>query len=207
MLSMMQPTQSQILHWSMMQSSMLRIRKRYPVAQQKSSYPYTRVTRLSYQILGKKDSSWLINTKLQAKSLQGLLLLFIEDQTDFAYKVESFYNPTIKKVNITIDGNLHQLFKGSILPRDMYQEIGKRFLRENSDVSFEEYLTTKYGLWIDTRSSVNNKLHGSGRLVNSGVKLQINKVAETAGNLTCYIYALQDAYAHFDEGKLKTIDM
>ena len=38
-------------------------------------------------------------------------------------------------------------------------------------------------------------------------KLQSNKVAETAGNLICYIFAPQDAHVHFDEGKLEAIDM
>ena len=118
-----------------------------------------------------------------------------------------FYNPTIKKVNVTMDGGLHQLLKGAILPRYMYQEIGKRFLRENSDVAFSEYLTTKYALWIDTRSSVDNKLHGSGRLVNSGVKLQINKVVESSENLTRFIFADQDAYAQLSDGKLDAIDL
>ena len=129
--------------------------KKVSRAQQKSSYSYTRVTRLSYQILEKKDSSWLINTKLQSKSLQKLLLLLMEDQTNFADKVENFYNPTIKKMNIMINGVPHQLFEGSILPHDMYLEISKKFLREKSNVSFEEYLTTKYKLWIDTRLSAN----------------------------------------------------
>ena len=173
-------------------------------AQQNSSHPYTRVTRLSYEICDKKKASWLININLQAKSLQGLLLRFLEDQTDFAHKVENFYNPTIKKVNVTIDGDLHQLFKGSILPRNMYQEICKKF---NDCVSFEDFLTTKYSLWIVTRSSTENKLHGSSRSVNSGVKLQIDKVAETAGNLTCYIFPLQDAYVHLSDGKLDAIEM
>ena len=173
-------------------------------AQANSSYPYTRITRLSYDIKDKKKTSWLINTNLQAKSLQGLLLLFLEDRTDFAHKVENFYNPTIKKVNITIDGDPHQLFKGAILPRNMYQEICKKF---NNYISFEDFLTTKYGLWIDTRSSTDNKLHGSGRAVNSGIKLQIDKVSETAGNLTCYIFALQDAYVHLQDGKLDAIEM
>ena len=68
-------------------------------------------------------------------------------------------------------------------------------------MSFEEYLTTKYGLWIDTRSSTDNKLHGSGRLVNSGVKLQIDKVGESSGNLTCFIFAIQDV--NIDFGKLE----
>ena len=61
-------------------------------AQQNSSYPYTRVTRLSYQQMSKKDTTWLLDIKLQVKSLQGLIVLFLEDQTDFAYKVENFYN-------------------------------------------------------------------------------------------------------------------
>ena len=98
----------------------------------------------------------------------------------------------------------HQLFKGAILPRNMYQEICKKF---NNYILFEDFLTTKYGLWIDTRSSTHNKLHGSGRTVNSGIKLQIDKVSETAGNLTCYIFALQDAYVHLQDGKLDAIEM
>ena len=104
--------------------------------------------------------------------------------------------PTIKKVNVTIDGDPHQLFKGAILPRNMFPKICKKFYRENSDVAFSKYLTTKYALWIDLRSLRDSKLHGSGRLVNSGVKLQIDKVVESSGNLTCYIFAVQDAYAH-----------
>ena len=75
-----------------------------------------------------------------------MLLLFVEDQADFAYNVEKFYNPTIKKINITIDGDPHRLHKGSILPQDMYPEIRKKIIQENFNVSFEEYLTTKYGL-------------------------------------------------------------
>ena len=58
---------------------------------------------------------WLLDLKLQAKSLQGILLLFLEDRDDFDNKVETFYNPTLKKVNVTIDGDPHQLFQGSDL--------------------------------------------------------------------------------------------
>ena len=108
---------------------------------------------------------------------------------------------------MAIDGDPHQLFKGSILPCNMYQEIGKRSLQEKSDVSFEEYLTTKYGLWIDMRSSTDKKLHGSSRLVNNNIKLQIDKIGESTANLLCYIFAPQDAYVHFGEGRLKAINL
>ena len=57
---------------------------------------------------------------------------------------------------------------------------------------------TKFGLWIDTRSSTDNTLHDSGRMVEkSGILLQIEKVPEASnGDLTCYVFSLEDAVAH-----------
>ena len=65
-------------------------------------------------------------------------------------------------------------------------------------MTWEELLTTKLGLWIDTRSSSNNILHGSCRAVEkSGILLQIEKTAETSGgDLTSYVFSLEDAVAH-----------
>ena len=59
-------------------------------------------------------------------------------------------------------------------------------------------LTTKFGQWVDTRSSTDNTLHGSGRAVEkSGILLQIEKVAEGSdGDLTCHVFSLEDAVAH-----------
>ena len=59
-------------------------------------------------------------------------------------------------------------------------------------------LTTKFGFWIDTRSSTNNNLHGSGRAVEkSGILLQIEKTLQASnGDLTCYVFSLEDAVAH-----------
>ena len=60
------------------------------------------------------------------------------------------------------------------------------------------FLTTKFGLWIDTRLSTNSTLHSSGMAVEkSGILLQIEKTAETSnGDLTCYIFSLEDAVAY-----------
>ena len=65
-------------------------------------------------------------------------------------------------------------------------------------MTWEEFLTTKFGLWIDTRSSTNNTLRGSGRAVEKGSILpQIKKAPETSGgDLTCYVFSLEDAVAH-----------
>ena len=134
---------------------------------------------------------------LSVRSLQGLLLLFLDKRDDFANKNEEFYNPIIKKILVTINGMPHQFFAGGFQARDIYSELKKCFYKENSNVTWEEFVTTKFGLWIDTRSSTDNTFHGSGRTVEkSGILLQIEKVPETRGDLTCYVFSLEDAMAH-----------
>ena len=135
---------------------------------------------------------------LSVRSLQGLLLLFLDKLDDFTNKNEEFYNPSIKKILVTINGMPHQLFAAGLQPRDIYPELKNYFYKENSNVTWDEFLTTKFGLWIDTRLSTNNTLHGSGRAVEkSGILLQIEKVAEASnGDLTCYVFSLEDAVAH-----------
>ena len=64
-------------------------------------------------------------------------------------------------------------------------------------MTWEEFLTTKFVSWIDTRLSTNNTLHGSSMAVGkSGIIFQIEKGPETSGDLTCYVFSLQDAVAH-----------
>ena len=130
---------------------------------------------------------------LSVCSWQGLLLLFLDKRDDFANKNEEFYNPNIKKILVTINGMPHQLFAAGLKARDIYSELKKSFYREHSNVTWEEFLTTKFALWIDIRSSTNNTLHGSGRAVEkSGILLQIEKVPETSnGDLTSTCLALK----------------
>ena len=92
----------------------------------------------------------------------------------------------------------HQLFVAGLEARDIYPELKKYFYREHSNVTWQVFLTTKFGLWIDTRLSTDNILRGSGRAVKkSGILLQIDKVPEASnGNLTCYVFSLEDAVAH-----------
>ena len=84
--------------------------------------------------------------------------------------------------------------------RDIYQELKKYFYKENSDVTWEGFLTIKFALWIDTRSSTNNILHDSGRAVEkSGILLQIEKAPEVSGgDLTCHVFSLEDTAARLN---------
>ena len=86
----------------------------------------------------------------------------------------------------------HQLFAAGLQARDIYPEIKKYFYKENSDVTWDEFLTTKFTLWVDTCSSTDNTLHGSSRAVEkSGILLQIEKEPEASGgDLTCYVFSL-----------------
>ena len=62
------------------------------------------------------------------------------------------------------------------------QSLKNIFYKEDSDVTREYFLTTKFALWIDTRSSIDNTLHGSVRAVEkSGILLQIEKAPEISG--------------------------
>ena len=130
-------------------------------------------------------------------SLQGLLLVFLDKRDEFASKNEEFYIPSIKKILVTINGMLHQLFSAGLQAREIYPELKKYFYKESFDVTWKDFLTTKFALWIDARSSIDNTLHGSGRAVEkSGILVQIEKATETSGDLTCQVFSLEDAVTH-----------
>ena len=78
--------------------------------------------------------------------MQGLLLLFLDKHDDFANENEEFYNPSIKKILVSINGMPHQLYAGGLKARDIYPELKKYFYKENSDVTCEEFLSKKN--WI-----------------------------------------------------------
>ena len=111
------------------------------------SIPYAKVTSIHYQALSKKDIVWKIDiNNLSVRSLQGLLLLFLDKHNDFPNKNEECYNPSIKKTFVTINGMPHQLYAGGLKARDIYPELKKYFYKENSDVTCEEFLSKKN--WI-----------------------------------------------------------
>ena len=72
------------------------------------SIPYTKVTPIHYQTLSKKDTTWKIDiNNLSVWSLQDLLLVFFDKGGDFANKDKEFYNPSINKILVTINGMPH----------------------------------------------------------------------------------------------------
>ena len=73
-----------------------------------------------------------------------------------------------------------------------------------ADVKVGEYLTKKYALWLDMRTSDDDSLHGSGRRIenaNEGVTIRITKTVEAAGSLNMYLYVIMDAQLNIENGR------
>ena len=182
---------------------------------------YDRVVRHSKLSLNKSDTIWKIALAPQAKSMKGILILFVDPADGgaaYSRDTEKFYNPKIKNVQITLDGNPNQLFASGMRPHQQFGEIKKIFADgkhrtvahvakelELADMKLEDYLTTKYGLWLDMRTTDDDSLHGSGRKIegsSQSIQLQIEKKAEAAGNLDAYVYYIHDAQLNFEKNRL-----
>ena len=113
-------------------------------------------------------------------------------------KMKNFTTQASRKVLATINGMPHQLFSAGLQARDIYPELKKYFYEENPNVTREDFLTTKFRFWIDTRLSTDNTLDCSGRAVEkSGILLQIEKAPEASNDdLTCYVFSFEDAVGH-----------
>lgn len=182
---------------------------------------YDRVLRHRKIGKDKSDTLWNINLNVPARSMKGILMLFEDEaaQQPFARDTEAFYNPKIAKVEVTIEGIPNQLFSQGMRSYQMFDEARKLFAAGSkrhpevatvekdlalADVSLAEYLTSKYALWLDLRTSDDDRLHGSGRRIENaseGVTIQITKRAEAAGALNIYLYVIMDAQLNIEDGR------
>ena len=123
-----------------------------------------------------------------------------ETRKPYSVENEKFYNPKITKVDISLDGEVSQLYSHGLQSKDMYTSTMNYFGGEGSDVSLGEFFTSKYSLFIDFRSTVDNFLHGTGRQLKNaadGITLHITKNADGNGDIKCYLYVFQDAQINF----------
>ena len=77
-----------------------------------------------------------------------------------------------------------------------------------ADVSLGEFLTSTFALWLDLRTTDDDRLHGSGRRIENaseGVTIQLTKTAEAAGALNIYLYIIMDAQLNLEDGRFLMI--
>ena len=92
---------------------------------------------------------------------------------------EGFVNPSITKVEMTIEDVPNQPYSQGMRQYQQWDEINKFLALTSkrdketdkvakdlyfSDTNIEKYLTKRFGLWLDLRSTDDNTLHGSAGL-------------------------------------------
>ena len=109
-------------------------------------------------------------------------MLFEDDAAHqpFARDTVAFYNPRITKVEVTIEGVPNQLFSQGMRAYQMWDEAKKFFAAGSKrhpevavvakdlalvDVSIGEFLINKFILWLDLRTTDDDRLHSGGRRV------------------------------------------
>ena len=163
----------------------------------------------------------LRHRKMAMGSMKGIMMLFenVAAQQPFARNTEAFYNPKITKVEVTIEGIPNQLYSQGMRACQMWDAAKKYFAHGSkhhpevgtaakdlalADVNPGEFLTSKYSLWLDLRTSDDDRLHGSGRRIENaseGITIQITKKAEAAGTLNIYLIVVMDAQLSIEDGR------
>lgn len=179
---------------------------------------YDRILRHRKITKNKSDTLWNINLNVPARSMKGILMLFEDPERT---STESYFNPKITKVEVTIEGVPNQLYSQGMKAYQQWDEINKYFaLNSKKDVNLlkqisctnvilERYLTTNYALWLDLRSTDDNSLHGSGRRIENaseGITIQITKDAGNDKPINIYLFVIQDAQINFEDGRFKEVN-
>ena len=144
--------------------------------------------------------------------------MLFEEEKPYERDTSKFYIPMIQKVSVIVEGKPNQLYAEGMGSFGHYDEICKDFAegkqKDNSanvvqkqlqlhDLSLGEYLTDKYALCLAFRMIDENTLHGTGRRIENasgGITLQIEKKAESAGNLNAHVYLIMDAQLNIQNG-------
>ena len=87
---------------------------------------YDRILRHGKSIVNKSDTVWNWSFNTPCKSLKDILVLFEEEQS-YTLNMSKFYNPTIQKVSVTVEGKPNQLYAQGMRSFEQYDEICKYF--------------------------------------------------------------------------------
>ena len=155
------------------------------------------------------DTRLNLRVNPQRRSLKGILLLCINPYTAGARDSESYFNPGITKVKVTVNGVPDRVYNEGITDKDMWNELTRYFKPQGHthkrgqpyaggwpNMTLTKYLTDKFGLWIDLRSMADTTMHGNGqRLVNTqdGVQLEIERTVSGSGTTNCHIFTISDS--------------
>ena len=178
-------------------------------------FAYTLVMRdRVVQVNNGTDTRLNIRVNPQRRSLQGILLLFIDPYVAGARDSENYPNPSITKVKVTVNGVPNRVYNEGLSGTNMWREISRYFKSKAGShgrphMDLTKYLTgNKFGLFIDLRSMASTTLHGDGqRLVNTqdGVQLEIERNASGSGQTNCHIFTISDSQMNIMGRQLESV--
>ena len=182
-----------------------------------SYYLFDRIHMFEHRHVNKNDTLWNVSIAQPIRSLRGILFLWKDPSVK---NPQRFYNPRVKKTMITVDGMPNQLYSKGMETYQHWNEVKKffgdtdaehaqRVARDlnNYGVEIEDYYKDKYGLWLDFRSNDDNILHGSGRTIKNhgGINIELNRDAESAGDLSMYVFLIMDAQLKLEDGSFSSL--
>ena len=175
-----------------------------------NAYPYDYIIH-KLQFIDKEDTSFSFTCNDRIQSLKGICMLFEIPSTDATRDAEYFYNPDITKVKITYD-SVDKLFNQGFKPHLYFPEACKLFMNEAqktngiSHINSTNFYTKYFSLCIDTRSTEDNTLHGSGLKLESTMTIDVSKNSTGKGKIFVHVYLLCDARYIMEDGRVTRVE-
>ena len=158
------------------------------------------------------DTRLNLRVNPQRRSLKGILVLFVKPYVAGARKSETYLNPDLTKVSVTVNGTPNRLYNNGLEGIDVWEEVKRFFLKAKNKTQHMNatkfYTENKFGLMIDLRSMADHSMHGSGtRIVNTndGVQLELERNASGSGKVNCHIYVISNAQMNILGRQLESV--
>ena len=158
------------------------------------------------------DTRLNITVNPPLRSLKGILLLFVEPYTAGTRQSETYLNPDLTKISVTVNGSPNRLYNNGLEGIDFWEEVKCFLLKTENKTQHMNatkfYTRNKFGVMIDLRSKADHSMHGSGtRLVdsNEGVQLRLDRDASGSGNVNCHVYVISDAQMNIQRRQLESV--
>ena len=159
------------------------------------------------------DTRLNITVNPQLRSLKGILLLFVEPYTAGTRQSETYLNPDLTKISVTVNGSPNRLYNNGLEGIDFWEEVKRFFLKAENKTQHMNatkfYTGNKFGVMIDLRSMADHSMHGSGtKLVDTkeGVQLRLERNASGSGNVNCHVYTISDAQINILGRQLESVE-
>ena len=142
---------------------------------------YDYISYIGRNAINQSDLTFPLTILDPRRSVRGILMLFTLPLLATNRDPETFFNPEITNVDITINGITNKVFAQGFKEDQMWIDARKLFLSKHRKLDGQSNMTLStfcgtptssgYYFWLDLRSTDNNTLHGNGMKIKPGSKL------------------------------------